>query len=160
MAEIGQIEEHETAELEDKQLVAENLASCSWYAAIINFLLRLEVPSEFSQSQARNLKLKAKKYCINDSLLYWRDPSEVLLRCLDEEQSIEVMQQFHDNMCGGHHYWRTTTHKILRAGYYWPSLFSDAFAFVKSCDRCQIFEVKQQLKSLPLKPIIAKGPFQ
>lgn len=84
----------------------------------------------------------------------------MLLRCLDKEQSIVVMQQFHDSMCGGHHYWRTTAQKILRAGYYWPSLFSDSFAFVKSCDRCQRFEGKQQLKSLPLKPIIAKGPFQ
>ena len=63
-------------------------------------------------------------------------------------------------MCGGHHYWKTTAHKILRAGYYWPTLFSDVFSFVKSCDRCQRFEGKQQLKSLPLKPILAKGPFQ
>eukprot|EP00253_Pinus_taeda_P003272 PITA_03272 len=29
-----------------------------------------------------------------------------------------------------------------------------------SCDWCQIFEGKQQLKSLPLKPIHASGPFQ
>jgi len=65
--------------------MAENLASCNWYAAIINFLLKLEVPSEFSQSQARTLKLKATKYCINNNLLYWRDPSGVLLRCLDKE---------------------------------------------------------------------------
>ena len=63
-------------------------------------------------------------------------------------------------MCGGHHYWKTTAHKTLRVGYYWPTLFSHVFVFVKSCDRCQIFEGKQQLKSLPLKPIIAKGPFQ
>jgi len=63
-------------------------------------------------------------------------------------------------MYGGHHYWKTTAHKILRARYYWPSLFSDVFSFVKSCDRCQRFEGKQQLKSLPLKPIQAKGPFQ
>ena len=53
----------------------------------------------------------------------------------------------------------TTTHKILRAGYYWPTLFPDVFSFVKSCDRCQIFEGKHQLKSLPLKPLHAKGPF-
>ena len=80
MAENGQTEEDQTAESQREQSVVENLASCSWYAAIINFLLKLEVPSEFSQSQARTLKLKAMKYCINDSLLYWRDPSGVLLR--------------------------------------------------------------------------------
>lgn len=63
-------------------------------------------------------------------------------------------------MCGGHHYWKTTAHKILRAGYYWPTLFFDVFSFIKSCDRHQRFEGKQQLKSIPLKPIQAKGPFQ
>lgn len=84
----------------------------------------------------------------------------MLLRCLDKEQLIKVMKQFHSNMCQGNHYWKTTTHKILRAGYYWPTLFSDVFSFVKSCDRCEIFGGKQQLKSLPLKPIHAKGPFQ
>ena len=61
---------------------------------------------------------------------------------------------------GGHHYWKTTVHKILRAGYYWPSIFSDVCAFVKACDKCQRFQGKEQLKSLPLKPITAIGPFQ
>ena len=70
------------------------------------------------------------------------------------------MHQFHSSMCGGHHYWKTTTHKILRAGYYWPTLFYDVFSFVKSCDKCQRFEGKQQLNSMPLKSILAKGPFQ
>jgi len=33
-------------------------------------------------------------------------------------------------------------------------------AFVKSCDKCQRFTGKQQLKSLPLRPIVVNGPFQ
>ncbi|XP_022864488.1 uncharacterized protein LOC111384443, partial [Olea europaea var. sylvestris] len=27
--------------------------------------------------------------------------------------------------------------KILQSGFYWPTLFKDAFEFVKKCDRCQ-----------------------
>eukprot|EP00253_Pinus_taeda_P009480 PITA_09480 len=156
----GQTEEEEVAELERRQSVVENLASCDWYSVIFKFLLKLEIPLGLSASQARTIKLRVAKYCINENLLYWRDPFGMLLRCLDKEQSMEVIQQFHSNMCGGHHYWKTTSHKILRAGYYWPTLFSDVFSFVKSCDRCQRFEGKQKLKSLPLKPIHAKGPFQ
>ena len=72
--------------------MAENLASCSWYAAIINFLLKLEIPLELTQSQARTIKLKVAKYSIIENLVYWRDPSRVLFRCLDKKQSIEVMQ--------------------------------------------------------------------
>jgi hypothetical protein len=30
------------------------------------------------------------------------------------------MTEFHGSLCGGHHFWRTTTYKILRPGYFWP----------------------------------------
>eukprot|EP00253_Pinus_taeda_P011960 PITA_11960 len=99
-SENGQTEEEITAEPERKQSVAENLASCDWYSAIIKFLLKLEIPLGSSTSQARTITLRSAKYCINENLLYWRDPSGVVLRCLDKEQSIEVMQQFHSSMCG------------------------------------------------------------
>jgi hypothetical protein len=142
------------------QQVGENLSSCEWYLGIIHFLQNLEVPPELSMTQARALKLRAIKFCIYNNLLYWKDPADLLLRCLDKEESVEVTQQFHSSVCSGHHYWKTTAHKILRAGYYWPFLFSNVCAFVKSCDKCQRFTGKQQLKSLPLIPIVVKGPFQ
>eukprot|EP00253_Pinus_taeda_P029852 PITA_29852 len=152
--------EEERAEQGQNQSLIEILASCEWYCTIAQFLLKLEVPPSLSSRQARTVKLRATKYCIHENLLYWRDPSGILLRFLDKEQSMEVMYQFHSSICGGHHYWKTTTHKILRAGYYWPTLFSDVFLFVKSCDKCQRFEGKQQLKSPPLKPVHSSGPFQ
>ena len=93
VAENGQAEEEEkTAQTEGKQSVAKNPALCNWYPEIINFLLKLEVPLEFTQSQARTLKLRVTKFCILESLLYWRDPFGTFLRCLDKEQSNEVMQ--------------------------------------------------------------------
>eukprot|EP00253_Pinus_taeda_P016205 PITA_16205 len=156
-SEDGQTEE---ATVGHVRLLAKNLASCEWYSRIAQFLLKLEVPPGLSSSQARTIKLRTTKFCIHENLLYWRDPSGILLRCMDKEQSLEVMHQFHSSICGGHHYWKTTTHKILRVGYYWPTLFSDVFSFVSSCDKCHRFEGKQQLKSLPLKPIHASGPFQ
>lgn len=122
-------------------------------------MLKLEVPPGLSSIQARNIKLRAAKFCVHENLLYWRDPSGILLRCLEKEKSMEVRNQFHSSICGGHHYWKTIAHKILRAGYCWPTLFSDVFSFIKSCDSWQRFEGKQQLKSLPLKPIHACGPF-
>eukprot|EP00253_Pinus_taeda_P007461 PITA_07461 len=79
--------------------------------------MKLEVPPGLSSSQARTIKLKEAKYCIHENLVYWRDPSGILLRCLDKEQSMEVIQQFRSSICGGHHYWKTTAHKILRAGW-------------------------------------------
>jgi len=44
----------------------------------------------------------------------------------------QVMEDFHKGDCGGHLFWKTMANKILRAGYYWPTLFADVFKTVKS----------------------------
>jgi hypothetical protein len=51
-------------------------------------------------------------------------------------------------------------YKILRAGYFWPSLFTDFCAKIRACVKCHKFSGKQQLKSFPLNPVVASRPFQ
>ena len=69
-----------------------------------------------SKSKIRSLKLKALKYCILYIALYWKDPRGVLLNFLVEDESKEVMKDFHKGDYGGYLYWKTTTNKVLRAG--------------------------------------------
>jgi hypothetical protein len=38
---------------------------------------------------------------------------------------------------GGNFGGDTTTHNILREGYYWPTLFRDAHAYARKCQECQ-----------------------
>eukprot|EP00253_Pinus_taeda_P003589 PITA_03589 len=70
------------------------------------------------------------------------------------------MKEFHAGDYGGHLYWKSTADKILRVGYYWPSLFADVEKFAVSCHKCQIFEGKRKLMPLPLKPISTEKPFE
>jgi hypothetical protein len=112
------------------------------------------------KSKARALKLKAVRYCLIGQVLYWRDPLGVLLRCLHLLEAQKVKFDFHRGLCGGHHFWKTTAHKILRTGYYWPTLFIDVSKKIRACIKCQNFLVKQQLGPLPLKPMIASETFQ
>eukprot|EP00253_Pinus_taeda_P025709 PITA_25709 len=113
-----------------------------------------------TRNKARTLKLKAAKFCILNSALYWKDPSGVLLNFLVEEETKNVMEDCHQGDCGGHLFWKSTTNKVLRAGYYWPTLFANVYKMVKRCHKCQIFEGKQKLQPLPLKPIEVNAPFQ
>ncbi|XP_027169380.1 uncharacterized protein LOC113769101 [Coffea eugenioides] len=39
--------------------------------------------------------------------------------------------------CGGHFGPKRTARKVLESGFYWPTLFKDAYLFCKSCDKCQ-----------------------
>jgi len=80
----GEWTEEATEEQEQNQSLAENLPTCEWYSSVVHFLQKLEVPLGHSSSQARDIKLGSAKLCINKNLLYWRDPSGILLRCLDK----------------------------------------------------------------------------
>ena len=95
-----------------------------------------------------------------DQVLYWKDPREILLKCLEKSEVNAVAAEFHSGVCGGHKYWKATAFKILRARYYWPTLFSDVYHQVRACVECQKFAGKHKLQSLPLKPIAVNFPFQ
>ena len=85
------------------------------------------------------------------TIVFWKYLGGILLRCLDKPKIEGVIYESHEGACGGHKYWKATTYKILRAGYYWPSLFSDVYQQVRACIPCQKFDGKQKLMSLPLK---------
>ena len=93
--------------------------------------------------KARDLKLKEIRYCLIDQVLYWKYPLGVLLRCLDLQEAQKIMFDFHDSLCGGHHFWRTTTYKVLRDGYFWPTLFTDVCVKTRACMKCQKITGKQ-----------------
>jgi len=44
----------------------------------------------------------------------------------------------HDLACGGHFGPRKTAKKMLQSGFYWPTLFKEAFEFYKTCPRFQM----------------------
>eukprot|EP00253_Pinus_taeda_P033532 PITA_33532 len=140
--------------------VSKMFLSSPWYADILYLLQHLSSPPRMPRNRSRTLKLKAAKFCILDSALFWKDPGGMLLNCLVEEEAKRVMEDFHRGECVGHLFWKTTANTILRAGYYWPSLFSYVYKAVKNCHECQIFEGKQKLQPLPLKPIEVSAPFQ
>ena len=98
-----------------------------------------------TKNKGRTLKLKAAKFCILNSALYWKDPGGVSLNFLVEEDAKRVMEYFHRGDCGSHLFWKITANKILRARYYWPTLFADVYKTIKSCHECQIFEGRQKL---------------
>jgi hypothetical protein len=72
---INTCSENQQAKVSDKS-TQDNppLAECTWYKDIIYFLQELRPPDGMGKSKARDLKLKAIKYCLIDQVLYWKDP--------------------------------------------------------------------------------------
>ena len=66
----------------------------------------------------------------------------------------------HDGPAGVHFFEDTRAHKILRAGYYWPTLFKDAHVYVRKCDACQRGVGRQAKIAGPLKLVMITKPFK
>eukprot|EP00253_Pinus_taeda_P020271 PITA_20271 len=66
----------------------------------------------------------------------------------------------HDGTCGGHFVDKRTAHKVLRMGYYWPSIFKDAKKYVRAYDSCQRMGQPNHRDEMPLNPQVILEPFE
>ena len=116
-------------------------------------------PSNLGHTKKRALRLKAKQYQLVNDVLFRINYDSVLLRCLEKAEVENVLQELHDGPAGGNYAGDATAHKILRAGYYWPTLFKDAHNYVRKCQVCQTAAGRQKKPSLPLQPVTIEQPF-
>ena len=92
-------------------------------------------------------------------MLYKRGFSQPYLRCLAPDEANYVLREVHEGACGNHLEARSLIHKVVRAGYYWPTIQADAKVYVKVCDQCQRFSNIPRQPSEYLTPMIAPWPF-
>jgi hypothetical protein len=52
-----------------------------------------------------------------------------------------------------------TGHKIIRVGFYWPSIFRDTYATIRKCVSCQQCSGKMKRSMMLLQPITVEQPF-
>ncbi|CAA7028507.1 unnamed protein product [Microthlaspi erraticum] len=58
-------------------------------------------------------------------------------RCIPEEEVEGILFACHSSSYAGHFATYKTVSKVLQAGFWWPTMFKDAHAFISRCDACQ-----------------------
>ena len=102
---------------------------------IISYLKDGSLPER--KDEARRLRVRSAKYVLLNEVLYKRGFSQPYLKCLSPDEANYVLREVHEGACGNHSGARSLIHKIVRAGYYWPTIQIDAKAYVKIYDQCQ-----------------------
>ena len=74
---------------------------------------------------------------------YWEEPhlfkycaDHIIRKCVSEEEHEGILSHCHDCVCGGQFASQKTTMKVLHLGFYWSSLFKNAYTMCKQCDKC------------------------
>ena len=129
----------------------------NWTTTIASYLKDGVLPDE--KEAARKLMVQVARFVLIKDVLYKRGFSHPYLRCLGNEEADYVMREVHEGICGNHSWLRSLVHKLMRAGYYWPTMQADAEAYVKACDKCQRFSNIIRQPTEELAPMMAPWPF-
>ncbi|XP_072071654.1 uncharacterized protein [Arachis hypogaea] len=109
-------------------------ASPSWLDPIINFLEHGTLPDD--EKATKMLRREAAKYAIIQGQLFRKGLSQPLLKCLHPDQTDYVLREVHEGCCGHHIGGKALARKLIRTGYYWPSMMKDSREFVRKCVKC------------------------
>ena len=129
----------------------------NWTTPLIYYLRTGLLPD--GKDAARKLKFQASRFVLIKDVLYKRGFSQLYLRCLSREEADYVMRKVHEGICGNHSWARSLVHKLIRAGYYWPTMLKDAQAYVKAYNKCQRCSNVIRQPSEELTPMTAHWPF-
>ena len=108
----------------DSSNIQEIGSESSWTVLLISYLKNGVLPD--GKEAVRKLKVQAARFVLIKDVLYKRGFSRPYLRCLRTKEVDYVMREVHEGICGNYSGSRSLVHKLVRAGYYWPTMQKDA----------------------------------
>ena len=109
--------------IDDEAIMQEINSEENWTTPLIVYLRSGILPD--GKNVARKLKVQALRYVLIRDVLYKRGFSRPYLRCLSHDEADYVMREVHEGICGNHSGARSLAHKLIRVGYYWPTMLKD-----------------------------------
>ncbi|GMH07670.1 hypothetical protein Nepgr_009510 [Nepenthes gracilis] len=129
----------------------------TWMTAYLRYLTSGVLPED--SAEAGKVRKSAGWYTVIDDRLYRRGYSAPYLKCLTPEEAEYALQEVHLGICGSHIGGKNLAFKIMRQGYYWPTMRSDAMDFVRKCENCQVHGSVSHQPHVELQALQSPWPF-
>ena len=130
----------------------------NWMDPIWDYINDGTLPDD--PKEAAKIRARSSRFTNHKGSLYKRGFFTPFLKCIAEEDTEYVLREVHEGICGNHIGARTLAGKVLRQGYYWPTMLKDAINLVKKCRICQEHAKISRLPAEPLTSVTSPWPFQ
>nr|GEV09886.1 reverse transcriptase domain-containing protein [Tanacetum cinerariifolium] len=115
--------------------------STLWFANFANYHVGKFIIKGMPTQQKNKLFKDVKHYFWDDPFLFKTCADQVIRRCVAGQEAVDILTACHSGPTGGHYganYGANyTAKKVFDLGFYWPTIYKDAFELVKNCDSCQ-----------------------
>ncbi|XP_020686072.1 uncharacterized protein LOC110102197 [Dendrobium catenatum] len=108
----------------------------SWIDPILALLQEGSLPED--PAMAVRLRRQAANFTIINGELYKRYFTGPYLKCLPPSEANYALREVHSGICGEHLGGRALAQKVLRQGFYWPTIKQNALELVRKCNSCQL----------------------
>ena len=139
-------------------VVAQVGSKPSWMDPIWDYIIDGRLPDD--PKEAAKVRARSPRFTNHKGSLYKRGFFTPILKCIVGKDTEYVLREVHEGICGNHIGARALDGKVLRQGYYWPTILKDATDLVKKCRICQEHAKISRLPSEPLTSITSPLPFQ
>ncbi|GJX16607.1 reverse transcriptase domain-containing protein [Tanacetum coccineum] len=111
--------------------------STLWFADFANYHAGNFLVKGMTTQQKRKFFKDVKHYFWDDPYLFRTCADQIIRRCVFGQKALEILKACHEGPTGGHHSANITARKVFDAGFFWPTIYKDAYELIKSCDACQ-----------------------
>nr|GEV12925.1 reverse transcriptase domain-containing protein [Tanacetum cinerariifolium] len=127
--------------------------STSWFADIANFYAGNFIKKGLTSQQKKKFFKDVKHYFWDDPYLFRIYADQIICLCVHGQEAIDILKACHEGPTGGHHGANLTVKKVFDAGFFWTTIYQDAYAMIKSCDTCQRQGKTSQIDEMPQNAI-------
>nr|GFB35063.1 reverse transcriptase domain-containing protein [Tanacetum cinerariifolium] len=128
---------NETFPLESLNKISHKDPSTPWFAYLANYHAGNFIIKGMTSHQKHKFFKDARHYFSDDPYLFRTCADQIIRRCMAGKEAIDILNACHSGPTGGHYEANYTAKKVFDSGFYWPTIYKDAFELVKRCDSYQ-----------------------
>nr|GEX17767.1 reverse transcriptase domain-containing protein [Tanacetum cinerariifolium] len=144
---------NETFPLESLNKVAHQDPSTPWFTEFANYHAGKFIIKGTTTQQKQKFLKDVRHYFWDDPYLFKTCLDQIVRRCVAGQEAIDILKACCSGPTGGHYGANYTAKKVFDSGFYWPTIYKDAFELVKHCQSCQPQGKISQKDEMPLNSI-------
>ena len=109
--------------------------------------------------EGKKVKRNAARYTLVDGVLFRHGFTHPILTCVNGDECTRIMVKLHEGICGSHVGGRSLASKVIRTGFYWPTVREDYARHAQRCKQCQKHADWHKAPPEELRSIYSPWPF-